>query len=297
MCSPGEFVPGSQDSGSDGLHSLPGRGGVDSDLCLHTGFLVAATAALVSHAHLWCPRWWSQLAPISGARLGDALNPLSSCTLKQWSLASLAGPDFFPDSLPASCGALAPFRLRSSSQPQSSPWRLTSETGASAPSPHLPWLVSRQASQAGECWSALILCAGISLLCPLHPCCCALLCGSEAYPRHTPFPPVKGFPSVWKLFLLHSSLPEVQVPSLFFCLCFFFCHTQVHVEFLGFWEVWGLLPAFSRSSVRAVSYVDVFLMYWWGRRWSPHLTPMPSWRALLLLFSIRVESLSMICHL
>ena len=29
----------------------PGRGGVDSDLCLHTGFL-AAVAALASHAHL-----------------------------------------------------------------------------------------------------------------------------------------------------------------------------------------------------------------------------------------------------
>ena len=31
----------------------PGSGGVDSDLCLHTGFLVAAAAALVSHARLW----------------------------------------------------------------------------------------------------------------------------------------------------------------------------------------------------------------------------------------------------
>ena len=30
------------------------RGGVDSDLCLPTGFLVAAAAALVSHARLWC---------------------------------------------------------------------------------------------------------------------------------------------------------------------------------------------------------------------------------------------------
>ena len=30
----------------------PGRGGVDSDLCLHTGFLVAAAAALASHARL-----------------------------------------------------------------------------------------------------------------------------------------------------------------------------------------------------------------------------------------------------
>ena len=31
----------------------PGRGGVESDLCLLTGFLVAAAAALVSHARLW----------------------------------------------------------------------------------------------------------------------------------------------------------------------------------------------------------------------------------------------------
>ena len=34
----------------------PGRGGVDNDLSLHTGFLVAAAAALASHARLWCPR-------------------------------------------------------------------------------------------------------------------------------------------------------------------------------------------------------------------------------------------------
>ena len=33
----------------------PGRGGVDSDLCLPTGFLVAAAAALASHASLWRP--------------------------------------------------------------------------------------------------------------------------------------------------------------------------------------------------------------------------------------------------
>ena len=126
--------------------------------------------------------------PISGARLGSALNPLSSCTQKQCSLASPASLDFFPDSLLASCGALAPFQLCSRSQPQSFPWDLTSEARASAPSPHLPWWVIRQTSQAGECWSAPILCAGSSLLCPLHPCCCALLRGSEASPPPTPHP-------------------------------------------------------------------------------------------------------------
>ena len=33
----------------------PGRGGVHFDLCLYTGFLVAAAAALACHARLWCP--------------------------------------------------------------------------------------------------------------------------------------------------------------------------------------------------------------------------------------------------
>ena len=33
----------------------PGRGGVDSDLWSPTGFLVAAAAALASHARLWGP--------------------------------------------------------------------------------------------------------------------------------------------------------------------------------------------------------------------------------------------------
>ena len=32
------------------------EGGVESDLCLHTGFLVATAAALGSHARLWGPR-------------------------------------------------------------------------------------------------------------------------------------------------------------------------------------------------------------------------------------------------
>ena len=35
---------------------VPRRGGVDSDLCSHTGFLVATAAALASQSHLWGPR-------------------------------------------------------------------------------------------------------------------------------------------------------------------------------------------------------------------------------------------------
>ena len=148
--------------------------------------------------------------PVSGAPLSSALNPLSSRTRKQRgkkkSLVSLAGPDFFLDSLPASRGTLAPFRLCSRRQPQSSPWDLTSEARASAPSPRPPRRWSRQASWAGECWLAPILCAGISPLCPPHPCGCALLRGSKASPLcHPQSPPTKGLPSV-------ETLPPSQLP-------------------------------------------------------------------------------------
>ena len=42
----------SLDHGTLAVAGCTGRGGVDSDLCSHTGFLVAA-AALASHARLW----------------------------------------------------------------------------------------------------------------------------------------------------------------------------------------------------------------------------------------------------
>ena len=165
---------------------------------------------------------------------------------KKKSLASSAAADFFPDSLPAS-----------------------TEARASAPSPHPPRRVSRQASRAGECCWAPSLRAGISPLCPPHPCGCALLRGSEASPLcHLQSPPAKGLPSAWKPFLLHSSLPLVQVPSLFFVsvISFFFYPTQVRGDFLAFWDVCRLLPAFSGCSVGAVPRVDVFLLYLWEGR-------------------------------
>ena len=104
--------------------------------------------------------------------------------------------------------------------------------------------MSRQASRAGECWSAPILCAGISPLCPPHPCGCALLRGSEASLLHHPQSlPAKGLSSMWKPFLLHSSLPLVQVPSLFFCLCFFFL-----LPYPGTWGVSCLLGGLTSSA-------------------------------------------------
>ena len=143
----------------------------------------------------------------------------------------------FPeDTLPASCAALAPFRLCSRSQPQSSPLDPTSEAGAPALSPHPPQQVSRQASWADECWPALIL-VQVSLHFALHTLVAVLSSVAPKLPlSHPPSPPVKGLPSVWRLFLLHSSLPEVQFPSLLFCLfsLFTFSLTMYMGSFLPF---------------------------------------------------------------
>ena len=138
---------------------------------------------------------------MSGAHLGSALNPLSSRTPKQRgkkkSLASLAAPDLFLDTLPASCGTLAPFRLCSHSQPQSSPWDLTSKARASAPSSHLSRHLSRQATRAGESLQAPILPAGLS---------CFALCT-----------PVAALPSV------ALKLPPSATRSLHSRRCFLVC--------------------------------------------------------------------------
>ena len=70
-------------------------------------------------------------------------------------------------------------------------------------------------------------------------------------PSHPLSPPVKGLPSVWKLFLLHRSIPEVQVPSLFFCLCFSF----FLLPYPGTWGVSCLLGSLrSSASVQYVFY-------------------------------------------
>ena len=145
-------------------------GGCSSSLSVSCLSLVSA---LIATDHT---RFWSSFRQCSESSLLTHLERKVSCLLGSSRL--------FPDSLPATHGTLAPFRLCSCSQPQSSPWDLISKAQASAPSPQLPWQVSRQASQAGECRSAPILLVGISPLCPVHSCCCALLHGSEA-----PLPP------------------------------------------------------------------------------------------------------------
>ena len=92
--------------------------GVGSDLHLLTGHLVAAMAAVedlplgteiaaVACAYPWSScRWCPAIYECTEKEALMVGPPLSLHTPQQWSLASLAGPGFFPDSL--SCGALAP---------------------------------------------------------------------------------------------------------------------------------------------------------------------------------------------
>ena len=153
-------------------HRLLGGGSISLSIsCLSLG----STLITAVHAHLWSSFKQRSESPLL-AHQETKREEKVSCLFSSSRL--------FPDSLLASRGTLAPFRLCSCSQLQSSPCNPT-KAGASAPSPRPPQQVSRQASRAGECWSAPILRVGISPLCPPHPCCCALLRGHEAPPSAT----------------------------------------------------------------------------------------------------------------
>ena len=209
-------------------------GGGSSSLSVSCPSLGSALIA-VAHARLWSSFGQHSESPLL-AHLETKGHEKVSC------LFSSSRP--FPILPPGLLWCANPFRLCSSRQPQSSPCNLT-EARASAPSPHPPRRVSRQASRAGECWSAPLLCAGISPLCPPHPCGCAFLLGYEAsFLHHLQSSPTKGLPSVWKHFLLHSSLPLVQVPSIFFCLCCFF----FLLPYPGTWGVSCLLGGLTSSA-------------------------------------------------
>ena len=243
--SPGEVVPGSRDPGSGGLHRLPG-GEVWIVTCAAHRLLGGGSSSL----SVSCPSLGSVLIATARARLWSCFKRCSESPLlahqetKRPEIVSclFGSSRLFPGLPPGQLWRTSPFRLCSSSQPQSSPWDPPSKARASAPSPRPPRRVSREASRAGEWWSAPILCAGIPPLCPPHPCCCALLRGSEVSPlHHLQSPPAKGLPSVWKPFL-HSSVPLVQVPSMFFCLCFVFF-------LLPYPGTWGSFLPFGRSEV------------------------------------------------
>ena len=197
---------------------------------------------------------------------------------KKKSLACSAAADLFPDSLPASCGALAPSGCVHAANPSPLPAiRLKPKPQLPAP----PTLAAEQTSLSG--WWVLLgtapLCGSLSAL-PSAP----LWLRSPPWPQSSPLcypqsPPAKELLVCGHLssFTAPSHWCRSRPYSFVSVFSFFFCPTQVRGEFLAFWEVGGLLPAFSGCSIGAVPRVDVFLMYVWGGRWSPCLTLPPSW--------------------
>ena len=162
--------------------------------------------------------------------------------------------------------------------PVLSPWDLNSEARASAPSPARPGGWADKPLGLVMLVSTDPLCGNLSAL-PSAP----LLLRSSPWLRS--FPPPTPSLYQWRGFLVCGNFSSFTAPSQrcgshpysFAALfSFFFCPIQVCAEFVAFWEVWGILPAFSRCSVGVVPHVDVFLMYLWGGRWSSRLPPPPS---------------------
>ena len=115
--SPGEVGPGSWDTQQWWAAQALGKvwavtcastrtlGSSGSNRCLPLGSEITAVARTCLWSSCrWCPAVCEHKeleAPMEGP-------PLSSCTTQQWTLASMAAPGFFLDSLPASCDILAP---------------------------------------------------------------------------------------------------------------------------------------------------------------------------------------------
>ena len=148
----------------------------------------------------------------------------------------MAAPDLFPYSLPASRGVLTPSGCVHAANP-SSLLAIRPKPEPQLPAPPPPQRVSRQASRAGECWSAPILCAGISPLCPPHPCCCTSSMAPKLPPSATrSLHPQKGFLVCGNLSSFTASSHWCRSHPYYFVsvISFFFCPTQVRGGFLAF---------------------------------------------------------------
>ena len=86
----------------------------------------------------------------------------------------------------------------------------------------------------------------------------------------------------WEGFLLFGNFSsfmtpspgQVSVPNSFVSLSFIFCPAFFWTEWAAFL---GPPPAFRNCFVEVGQHSDDLLMNLWGRKWSPHPIPWPSW--------------------
>ena len=73
----------------------------------------------------------------------------------------------------------------------------------------------------------------------------------------------------------HDGSLSLTLLSLF--LSFIFCPTSFQREWVAFLGAWCPPPAFRSCFVEVAQHSNKLLMNLWGRQWSPHPIPPPSW--------------------
>ena len=87
---------------------------------------------------------------------------------------------------------------------------------------------------------------------------------------------VRGFPTVWKLLLLHESLPRMGLFCLSFCLLYFVL-PLFKQNWLPFWVPGVLCQC---SEVVSWNFFSIHMIFWWifwGEKCSPSPIPSPCW--------------------
>ena len=94
------------------------------------------------------------------------------------------------------------------------------------------------------------------------------------------------WPHIWEGLLLHRNVSSFTTPlpggvsipkssvSLF---VFILCPTSFWRDRFSFLGIWDPLPAFRNCSVEVAPHSDHYLMFLWGRKWSPYPIPLLSW--------------------
>ena len=83
-------------------------------------------------------------------------------------------------------------------------------------------------------------------------------------------PPVRGFPTVWKLLLLPTPSPgQVSIPNSFVSFSFTFCPTSFRRKWAAFLGAWCPLPAFRSCFGEVAQHSNDILMNLLRRKWSP----------------------------
>ena len=88
---------------------------------------------------------------------------------------------------------------------------------------------------------------------------------------------VRGSPGIWKLLLLHDSLPgQVSIPNSFASLFMFYILSYLLSKTMGCLSgAWCPPPAFRICFVAFARYSNDLLMNFLGRKWSPCPIPQP----------------------